>query len=116
MRVRSSWTIGIATALALGTAPMATADTTDRPGFKVQGMVVVWASDVKGATPILSDVIIDTGTGNRAATSGDTDLIAGDVHTVVTGSLVRFDSQLVVGQGRALAGAAGCWRRLHHGL
>ena len=42
MRVRSSWTIGIATALALGTAPMATADTTDRPGFKVQGIVVVW--------------------------------------------------------------------------
>jgi len=102
MRVRSSWTIGIAAALALGTAPVATADTTDRPGFSVQGMVVVWASDAAGAAPIVSDFIIDTGAGNRAATSGDTDLIAGDVHTVVTGSLDRFDSQIVDEQGAPL--------------
>lgn len=68
----------------------ASAAITDGPRFRVAGLVVVWGSDDATASanvPIVSDFVIDTGTGASAATSGDTDLIIGDVHTVVTGSL-----------------------------
>lgn len=63
----------------------------DNPHFKVLGLVIVWGADGyegTGTAPVVSDFIIDSGTGTSAATSGDTDLIGGDdVYTVVTGSL-----------------------------
>ncbi|MEL7452054.1 MAG: hypothetical protein AAGJ50_01600, partial [Pseudomonadota bacterium] len=62
----------------------------DNPNFTVLGVVFVWGADGFGTSagaPIVSDFIIDSGTGNTAATSGDADLISGDVHTVVTGEL-----------------------------
>ncbi|MEM6534747.1 MAG: hypothetical protein AAF613_03815 [Pseudomonadota bacterium] len=54
----------------------------DRPVFKVHGTMIVWAANASSQAPIVSDFII-----NDTSGSGDSDLIAGDVHTVVTGSL-----------------------------
>ncbi|MEO0982904.1 MAG: hypothetical protein AAFX03_09665 [Pseudomonadota bacterium] len=61
----------------------------DSPSFRVMGLIIVWGADATGGAPVVSDFIIDTNpsTANNAAASPDTDLIAGDVHTVVTGSL-----------------------------
>ncbi|MEO0816844.1 MAG: hypothetical protein AAFX86_05995 [Pseudomonadota bacterium] len=95
--------LGAITALMLTSAPEATAEIVDRPGFRVQGAVVVWAADETGTSPIVSDFIIDTGTGNNAVASGDTDLIAGaDARTVVTGSLTYFDNSIADEQGAPL--------------
>ncbi|MEL6662933.1 MAG: hypothetical protein AAFR33_08010 [Pseudomonadota bacterium] len=102
MRVQSFFALGAITALMLTSAPGAAADITDSPAFRVQGMVAVWASDSSGNAPIVSDFIIDTGTGTSAATSGDTDLIGSDVHTVVTGSLTYFDNTVADEQGAPL--------------
>lgn len=55
--------------------------------FQATGIVIAWAADENGRAPIISDFIVDTGTGATAAGSGDIDLIGRDVHTVVTGSL-----------------------------
>jgi hypothetical protein len=78
----------MALALALSVNPSLAAidDTTH---FRVLGMLVVWGADGQtgGQAPIVSDFIVNTGTGTRAATSGDRDLIAADAFTVVTGSL-----------------------------
>ena len=73
--------------------PMASpASVTDSPAFNVIGAVIVWSADNGGSAPVAVDFITNTGTGATAAASGDTDLIAGDSHTVVTGSLVStFD-------------------------
>ncbi|MEL7112334.1 MAG: hypothetical protein AAFZ74_00795 [Pseudomonadota bacterium] len=68
--------------------PYAHADVVDRPYFEREGIVIVWAADASGGAPVVSDFILDTGAGTSAAGSGDTDLIASDVHTVVTGTLV----------------------------
>lgn len=65
----------------------ATAEIIDRPHFERKGLVVVWAADAASGVPIVSDLIVDTGTGGSAAGSGDIDLIATDAHTVVTGTL-----------------------------
>ena len=73
---------------ALASAPAVPA-INDDVHFKALGMVIVWGADGGSAAPVVSDFILDTGSGNSAATSGDTDLIAGDVNTVVTGSLIR---------------------------
>ncbi|MEM9738842.1 MAG: hypothetical protein AAF829_03170 [Pseudomonadota bacterium] len=103
MCLQRSTALGAITTLMLNGAPLATAEITDRPGFRVQGMVVVWAADDVGATRILTDFIIDTGTGNNAVSSGDTDLIANDdAHTVVTGTLTYFDNQIADQQGSPL--------------
>ncbi|NBC19916.1 MAG: hypothetical protein GVY06_02530 [Alphaproteobacteria bacterium] len=76
-------------ALAAGFAPMtSTAAINDRAGFEVIGAVVVWSADNGGSAPTAVDFLIDTGSGTSAATSGDADLISGDAHTVVTGTLV----------------------------
>jgi hypothetical protein len=61
--------------------------TLDRPHFDIEGMVIVWAADPASNAPIVGDFILDTGNGTTAAASGDTDLIAEDMHTVVTGTL-----------------------------
>ena len=66
----------------------AQADIIDRPHFEREGLVIVWAADASGAAPMVSDFILDTGNGGSGAASGDVDLIASDVHAVVTGTLV----------------------------
>ena len=67
----------------------------DRAKFKVLGTVIVWGADEAGGTvPVVSNFVIDTGAGNTAATSGDTDLIGDSVYTVVTGSLAATDDGL----------------------
>lgn len=77
-------------ALALGLlAGPASADFNDTTHFRVLGALVVWGADGQtgGQAPIASDFVINTGTGTRAANSGDIDLIAANAFTVVTGSL-----------------------------
>jgi len=69
--------------------------TIDRPHFNVDGIAIVWAADNTGTTPIVSDFIIENGGAN-------TDLIAGDVHTVVTGSLDALDEAFPDGTGATL--------------
>jgi len=69
-------------ALATMSAVPAQASIVDNPHFKVLGLVIVWGADATGGAPVVSDFVIDT-----AAGAGDVDLIADDVHTVVTGSL-----------------------------
>ena len=71
---------GVATAIA---APATQASIIDNPFFRVLGVVIVWGADSGGSAPIASDfVLMTTGSGNAGA-----DIIAGDVHAVVTGSL-----------------------------
>ncbi|NBC20278.1 MAG: hypothetical protein GVY06_04405 [Alphaproteobacteria bacterium] len=77
-------------ALAVATAAPAQASIVDNPHFKVLGLlglVIVWGADASDTAPVVSDFVIDTGTGTTAAASGDADLISDDVHTVITGSL-----------------------------
>lgn len=71
---------GVATAIA---APATQASIIDNPFFRVLGVVIVWGADSGGSSPIASDfVLMTTGSGNAGA-----DIIAGDVHAVVTGTL-----------------------------
>lgn len=77
----------------------AQAELVDRPHFKLDGLVIVWGADGAGGTPVVSDMVIDSGTGSSAATSGDVDLITNDVHTVVTGSLVPTQDGLASATG-----------------
>ncbi|MEO1404925.1 MAG: hypothetical protein AAFV54_00360 [Pseudomonadota bacterium] len=86
----SRFALAALTCIGLG-APAIHAGVRDNPAFNVHGLVVVWGSDgfdTTGNTPVVSDFVIDTGTGTTAASSGDVDIINGDVHTVVTGSLM----------------------------
>lgn len=69
--------------------------TIDRPHFNVDGIAIVWAATSGQATPIVSDFILDTG-------AADLDLISGDVHTVVTGTLDALDETFVDGTGATL--------------
>lgn len=78
---------GMATGLWLVTG-MAQADVIDRPHFEREGLVIVWAADAAGGAPLVSDLILDSGSGSTAAGSGDIDLISTDAHAVVTGTLV----------------------------
>lgn len=74
----------------------------DTPNFQVSGIVFVWGADdfgTSGSAPIVSDFILDSGNGTSAATSGDADLIAGDVHTVVTGALTPTEDATVSNNG-----------------
>lgn len=71
-----------AAALAICAAAPAGASVSDNFHFKVIGMVIVWAADETNRAPIVSDMIVDTGAGSM-----DHDLISGDTHTVVTGTL-----------------------------
>ena len=77
------------TAMTAMMASTAYASVIDRPFFQVLGVVVVWGADGNTSTsdaPIVSDFIVGLGT------AGGTDLIAGDVHTVLTGTLDPIDS------------------------
>jgi hypothetical protein len=95
-----------------GAWPPAAASILDSYQARIQGTVIVWgadAADPSAGVPVVSDFILNTGPGNTAATSGDHDLIAGDVHTVVTGSLTPVSNSWHAGQGapmrlNALAG------------
>lgn len=81
MNLRKLVLAGTAVAALLG-AP-AQASIVDNPQFRVLGLVIVWGADsATGSTPVVSDFIINDSVG-----AGDTDLIAGDVHAVVTGTL-----------------------------
>jgi len=86
---------GLALLVGLIQAPPAAPVARDKVGFKVPGLVSVWGAEgAGGATPIVSNFIVDTGTGTTAATSGDTDLIGENVFTVVTGTLAATDDSL----------------------
>lgn len=85
----------LAAASAIALAATADATVNDTAFFRIEGLIVVWSADAAGSAPIVSDFIIDTGTGGTAATSGDVDLIASDAFTVVTGSLTSTQDALV---------------------
>lgn len=99
MRLRTALILFLGAVLAESALPRAGASILDGARFRVEGVVIVWATDAVGGNAIASDFIIDTGTGNTALTSGDTDLIAEDVHTVVTGSLVAMNEDYANQQG-----------------
>lgn len=83
-------------------AAPALASPVDKVRVRVLGVVVVWgadAADPGAGVPVVSDFVVNTGTGNTAATSTDADLIAGDVHTVVTGSLIPVSNSWNDSQG-----------------
>ncbi len=72
---------GVAASLMASTAY---ASVIDRPFFQVLGVVVVWgADDAASAAPVVSDFVLLT----PASGSAGADLIAGNVSTVITGSL-----------------------------
>lgn len=95
-------------ALAAIVGAPAQASIVDNPQFRVLGLVIVWGSDGSGAAPIVSDFVIDNVTG-----AGDADLIAGDVNTVITGSLTPTAgsfagaTSIVDGSGTALQSSTG---------
>lgn len=74
--------------LAMLPASTAGADLSNVPHFQVFGIVVVWAADENSGAPVVSDFIMNTGNGASAASSGDIDLVSGDAHSVVTGTLI----------------------------
>lgn len=67
----------------------------DRPHFKVEGIAIVWAADQTNGVPIASDFIIENSGANA-------DLIAGDVFTVVTGTLDPVNETFGDGTGTTL--------------
>jgi len=75
---------GVAATLMASTAY---ASVIDRPFFQVLGVVVVWGGtdydENAGTAPVVSDFVLLT----PASGSAGADLIAGDVYSVVTGSL-----------------------------
>lgn len=86
-------------ALSAGVGLSASAELVDRPHFNVKGMVIVWGADGASNAPVVADFVIDTGNGSSAATSGDTDLISTDAHTVVTGTLISTQDGLASATG-----------------
>ncbi len=67
----------------------------DRPVIKVEGVVIVWGADNTSTTPIASEFIIEDG-------GASTDLIAGDVFTVLTGTLDALDESYANDAGATL--------------
>ncbi len=94
---------GVAASLMAGTAY---ASVIDRPFFQVLGVVVVWGADDSATTaPVVSDFVLLT----PASGSAGADLIAGNVNTVITGSLTPVDgaSTASVAGGNPITGATG---------
>lgn len=88
MKLRKLLLAGSAVAL-MSVAP-AQASVVDNPHFKVLGLVIVWGNDGTASTaPVVSDFVIDSAVG-----AGDADLIAGNVHTVMTGTLTPTPDSL----------------------
>lgn len=69
--------------------------TIDRPHFNIDGIAIVWAADATNATPIVSDFILENG-------GASTDLVSGDVHTVITGTLDAANDAFPDGTGATL--------------
>lgn len=59
----------------------ASAAVVDRPSFRTRGMVIVWGGSTGGGVPTVNDLYIENDSG------GYTDLVAGDVQPVITGTL-----------------------------
>lgn len=91
----TKWVQPASLAIALSAGPNAMAGTIDRPHFNVDGVAIIWAADAAGVSPIVSDFVIGNG-------GSSTDLISGDVHTVVTGSLDALDESFADGTGATL--------------
>ncbi len=83
---------GVAAAIA---APASQASIIDNPFFRVLGVVIVWGADNGGASPIASDFVLMNSAGG-SGTAGD-DIIAGDVHAVVTGTLTAIPTNTTAG-------------------
>ncbi|MDJ0919707.1 MAG: hypothetical protein QNI84_01155 [Henriciella sp.] len=81
--------------VAMGLALPAHTDTVDRITMSQEGIVIVWGADSTNATPIASDFILENNGTN-------VDLIAGDVFTVVTGTLQALDESFPDGAGATL--------------
>lgn len=72
----------------------------DNPQFRVLGLVIVWgANAADSGAPIVSDFIIGDGS--------STDLIADDVHAVVTGTLLSTPATVATGGEFEISGAVG---------
>lgn len=93
-KAASAWLAGICF-----TTPFAHAEIVDRPHFDVDGMVIVWGADGASNAPVVADFIIDSGNGATGASSGDTDLISTDAHTVVTGTLISTQDGIASATG-----------------
>lgn len=76
--------IALASLVAIGVSMPTQGAIIDRPFMKVEGVVIVWGADATSTTPIVSDFIIEDG-------GASTDLISGDVFTVLTGTLDALD-------------------------
>jgi len=106
MKLRNLMLAGGAIAALVG-AP-AQASIVDNPQFRVLGLVIVWGADSTGAAPIVSDFVI-----NDDAGAADSDLIAGDVNAVVTGTLTPTSgsfagaTSFVDGSGTVLQSSTG---------
>lgn len=85
----------LALAAGMGIALPAVSGVVDRPSMKYDGVVIVWAADDSSNAPIASDFIIQD-SGNN------TDLIAGNVSTVLTGTLVALDEDYADDAGATL--------------
>ncbi len=99
MKITNKWAWARMSAVVLGggfcLSQTSMGNIVDRPHFNVDGVAIVWAADASGTTPIVSDFIIDSG-------GADTDLINGDVHTVMTGTLDAIDNAFPDGAGATL--------------
>lgn len=99
MNIRKLFLAGAAVSALLG-AP-AQASIIDNPQFRVLGLVIVWgADDVDSGAPTVSDFIIGD-------VAGGTDLIADDVHAVVTGTLLSTPATALTGGEFEITGAVG---------
>jgi len=89
---------GVAATLMASTAY---ASVIDRPFFQVLGVVVVWGgtdyNEASGTAPVVSDFVLLT----PASGSAGADLIAGDVYSVVTGSLDPISDSGTANDGTA---------------
>lgn len=87
--------IAIACMIGLGASLPSQSAVIDRPNMKVEGVVIVWGADATSVTPIVSDFIIEDG-------GASTDLISGNVHTVLTGTLDALDESYSENAGATL--------------
>lgn len=78
--------------------PSAEASVLDNLFFRVLGLTLVWGADSGGTAPIVSDFVLMT---SPSGTAGD-DITAGDVHTVITGTLDPVPVSAGAGEGYPL--------------
>lgn len=90
MNIRKLVLAGVAVAALMGVP--AQAAIVDNPQFRVLGLVIVWGADADGDAPMVSDFVVGV-----VGADASSDLIAGDVHTVVTGTLTPTPDALVSG-------------------